>query len=1172
MGNLLGQPFEDYVNGQISARQKVHGKKNRSTKDIQYLNSRNAWIKLASGVSIEQKRLDLLKANGNDLINNIHQGQDLAIKNVLFNGLVQVGRSSSTTKEVQTPNMEIDFTNLNLKNLYGKDTTTTQTTYNTTFNQRQRSGIKGSNRAYGVGGTDFGYSPMPGIIDMDFKCLNRGSIKKTTLNIKCHNRNQFDVIDVLYLRLGYSVFLEWGYDKYIDNNGDLKQMEDTLIDGPFWQDKFSKSDYSQWLPEIEKKRKETDGNYDGAFGTVSNFSWTFEDDGTYNIKLEIINLGDIIESLKVNLPPILPEGANPYLYSKLQSLKESDGDGDVIQSNFYGTLYPGLQDFIGRWYDERRGTPPLPSDLKRGVEAQGGEPLKFIVYQSSVYALGEYQNPQDITDEDLKIDNEDIVRALKNALQTQYFGTTSEKRNNAGKGSKFFKAFKDLGENQKHLPSKYPYYHFLYPTRANITKKTINGVTEEIINYDYTNSPKYTFSQEESTRANVNKQVISTLATTWGEAYNSLTDKLKWKMLLGNNPGESSNSENLVPNIIDKPYFLSPTKKDIQQGVYEYFKADGRAKALQVSNAERLSSELGSGAAESGLQLIKEEDEQSKAFFNSLQNTLRQDRLNKNKNRIYRFFYDFRIQNSNYLQNQINNINIDSYNVVGEELANEVNEAYKKIIVSELKKIKEDEPTNSENLKFQNQDLTTLKKSYIHIINNDKLGIGFRLDRTLERIKKVDGSKTILTIKDLAIAQFKIGNIDNQYFIRLGFFLDWLESNVLPKIDTGTPIMKFDTDQDSNICYAIDNCISANPKKLIINNDHFIKGVDENETPVAQKLYFGLNKFVVKSVAETPIYWGQIMNIYFSFSRLEEIFDSVNPENTVTLYMALKDICTDINESLGNANNIEPIVDENNVVKFIDQTPIPSIDTIAAELDIPLPKTPEKAIFQIYGYKGDQSKSNFVRKVGITTEISKNYATAITIGATSNGSVPGIEATAFSRWNIGITDRFKNNMVDANDSTTDTPSTSKVNAQILNAYAHFLNASGYDLIGLGGEGEEGKFLTYNDEIIDLNKNTISDFMKYYQAESNFKTDEEGNPINSIESSIGFLPINLKLEIDGMSGIKIYNKIEINTSFLPSNYPEALEFIITGVNHKLSNNDWVTSLETIATSKNTQTKK
>ena len=53
-------------------------------------------------------------------------------------------------------------------------------------------------------------------------------------------------------------------------------------------------------------------------------------------------------------------------------------------------------------------------------------------------------------------------------------------------------------------------------------------------------------------------------------------------------------------------------------------------------------------------------------------------------------------------------------------------------------------------------------------------------------------------------------------------------------------------------------------------------------------------------------------------------------------------------------------------------------------------------------------------------------------------------------------------------------------------------------------------------------------------------------------------------MDGLGGIRIYDFIKINSSFLPSNYPQTLEFICTGVNHRLENNDWVTSLKTIAT--------
>ena len=110
--------------------------------------------------------------------------------------------------------------------------------------------------------------------------------------------------------------------------------------------------------------------------------------------------------------------------------------------------------------------------------------------------------------------------------------------------------------------------------------------------------------------------------------------------------------------------------------------------------------------------------------------------------------------------------------------------------------------------------------------------------------------------------------------------------------------------------------------------------------------------------------------------------------------------------------------------------------------------------------------------------------------------------------------------------------------------------------------EGGKFIISSD-FIDLNKSTVSSYYTYAQAQTSKQNPEY------TESSIGFLPFNLKLSMDGLSGIKIYNKIKVNTAFLPSNYGETLSFIVTGVNHKLSNNEWVTSLDTIATTKEKQ---
>ena len=91
---------------------------------------------------------------------------------------------------------------------------------------------------------------------------------------------------------------------------------------------------------------------------------------------------------------------------------------------------------------------------------------------------------------------------------------------------------------------------------------------------------------------------------------------------------------------------------------------------------------------------------------------------------------------------------------------------------------------------------------------------------------------------------------------------------------------------------------------------------------------------------------------------------------------------------------------------------------------------------------------------------------------------------------------------------------------------------------------------------------MSEYYKLLQAQT---VQDAQDKLKS--SGQGFLPFNLKLDMDGLSGMKIYQKIEVDSTFLPTNYPEKLEFITTGINHELKNNKWVTKLNSIATVKN-----
>jgi hypothetical protein len=180
---IIGEELEDYVQGQINARQTLHGSgvghtgTLRTDKQINLLNSNTSWIKLASGVSISGSNR-LSEIDIPDAPNLM--GMGLAKNNILFSGTSKI----------------ID----------GK------------LEQREGFLPRDDNSSYTYG--SFGFSPMPGIESVDIKTLTRGSLKKATVKLTANNKQQFDIIDLLYMRLGYTVLLEWGNSIYTTNGTD----------------------------------------------------------------------------------------------------------------------------------------------------------------------------------------------------------------------------------------------------------------------------------------------------------------------------------------------------------------------------------------------------------------------------------------------------------------------------------------------------------------------------------------------------------------------------------------------------------------------------------------------------------------------------------------------------------------------------------------------------------------------------------------------------------------------------------------------------------------------------------------------------------------------------------------------------------------------------------------
>ncbi len=305
MDKLFGESFDEYVHNQVNIRQNSLKKHQKDVDDLQVFNTSTPWVRLTSSITIDAQRTKELATNL-DIDSKKIEGSNLAKNLVLFAGVSKGD---------------------NLKNRIGGVGYGLDNTYGFLSDKEQ------------------GYKPMPGITNISTTYKNNGSLKQAQVNITCFTRKQFEALEALYLRLGYTVILEWGHSVYFDNNGEKQNMSvmnipnlmfkkpkklnpqkeakkavaEALRKNPnlewYEQDEIyfdkeleirkenesSKPTPTQIRKGILKSKEITGGNYDGMLAKVSNFSWNLNNDLSYSITLDLISVGDVIDSLKMNV-------------------------------------------------------------------------------------------------------------------------------------------------------------------------------------------------------------------------------------------------------------------------------------------------------------------------------------------------------------------------------------------------------------------------------------------------------------------------------------------------------------------------------------------------------------------------------------------------------------------------------------------------------------------------------------------------------------------------------------------------------------------------------------------------------------------------------------------------------------------------------------------------------
>jgi len=278
MAKILGLPFDDYVKNQIEVRQKKLAKTQKSSEDLVVFNSNTSWVRLSSGVKIEADRAKTLS-------DKLGIGTSLIQGNALARNLVLWGGISSFTPGKESATLD------SLKGGVGY----------------------GLNNAYGfLSNSSQGLQPPPGIESISCNYKNNGSLKQAQVKLKCFTRSQFEALEAVYLRLGYTMILEWGNTIYFDNNETFSQITKYSIPNLLFNSEGD-VDPATLSSQIQNNKTKTGGNYEGMVAKVSNYSWNLQEDLSYSITIDLISVGDIIDSLKANIGGVsspLPSSVN----------------------------------------------------------------------------------------------------------------------------------------------------------------------------------------------------------------------------------------------------------------------------------------------------------------------------------------------------------------------------------------------------------------------------------------------------------------------------------------------------------------------------------------------------------------------------------------------------------------------------------------------------------------------------------------------------------------------------------------------------------------------------------------------------------------------------------------------------------------------------------------------
>ena len=391
-----------------------------------------------------------------------------------------------------------------------------------------------------------------------------------------------------------------------------------------------------------------------------------------------------------------------------------------------------------------------------------------------------------------------------------------------------------------------------------------------------------------------------------------------------------------------------------------------------------------------------------------------------------------------------------------------------------------------------------------------------------------------------------------QIYIRLEDFLEVLNRYVLlSDKEHKTPLSRISVrERETNIpllCLGNIHQISTNPHVCLIRNMAY-------DTPDTSLGVVGLDVTAVQSylnaIPKAFTYlnqvteFGEIGNIFVNLDYLYglAVSDTLaekdkKEKNDISLFDYIKSMMSGINTAIGNVANFDIFIDP--------------VDSTARIIDVNYVDTATRADARKDAFEIEvHNLKSTVRSYSLESQIFPEQSTQVAIGAQVKGGALGTNTSTLIDYNKGLVDRV---IPKKEAPTTDTTASDIARlTELQNSWAI---------------------------IADLFIQLIPDWFSAgdYDVEESSKYANALKDIINFFTSIGasnaknraIIPTKLSLTMDGIGGMVIGNMFKINDDILPAGYKggtgpkdvgSKIGYIVTGLGHKIDNNDWTTQVD------------